>query len=347
MNKRRCISTLLAPCLFFTLSFQVFAENDRASDMAQKLNQMPDIYGNIQFAEVMMNPRKGITTNEFKDNGSTLGIKHSHALTEGVDAFFKAEFEFAADNRSTSAGINKIDEAYIGLKGDFGSAQVGSDDTVYEWINLIDTSELKRSGTGELAKILIDGAGELARIQFDAAGNIIRNEGDNFQYTSPEISKGLVLGLTVPFDSDTTFGGAAAAKYTFNDFDFGVAYALGRQEGLYEVGDSYGLSARYLMGDLTLIAQYEGRSKGQSLEGRKFWGLEGLYVMGTNIFTLAYSSVSHNPSSLSNTSKIYVQALHNLSSNAYVYLEYYTYTNVYGIKNNDKKVMVAGATYMF
>lgn len=153
-----------------TLSSSAFAM-DSATDL-------PTIYGNIQLAHVSNETNasgKDVSTHELYDNGSTIGFKHESAVNEDVTAFFKAEFHFDADgskyhndggNSANQALGEPLDEAYIGVKGDFGSVQIGADDTVYEWVDMLDSGEA----------VYIEG--ELA----------MDTEGDNVQYVSPEIA---------------------------------------------------------------------------------------------------------------------------------------------------------------
>ena len=326
--------TLIASAIAVTLSANAFA-SDEAADAASKIDAMPTVYGTIELAHVSTD-NDTLKTNEFQNNGSTIGIKHEHAISEGVTAFLKAEFEFRADEspndnpghpqNADNRIINELDEAYIGLRGDFGSAQVGSDETVYDWVDVLDTSEF--IGLGAVNEF---------------------NEGDNFQYVSPLIADGLTLGLTAPIDSDTTFGGALAAKYAIDNLEVVLAYAIGREEGAAEVGDTIGLAATFTMNELTLLAQYETQDEGASNadDGSDLWGLMGMYTMGQNVFALGYQSRSFDAANSEDESSIYVQALHNLSNNAYIYLEYLMQTDVGGAPNFDLDTLAVGATYKF
>lgn len=319
--------TLIASAIAATLSVSAFA-SDEAADAASKIDAMPTVYGTIELAHVSTDD-DNLKTNEFQNNGSTIGIKHEHAISEGVTAFLKAEFEFGADDKNSSNGIDTLDEAYIGLRGDFGSAQVGSDETVYDWVDVLDTSEF--IGLGAVNEF---------------------NEGDNFQYVSPLIADGLTLGLTAPIDSDTTFGGALAAKYAIDNLEVVLAYAIGRDDGgangNNEEGDTIGLAATFTMDELTLLAQYETQDEaGNADDGSDLWGLMGMYTMGQNVFALGYQSRSFDAANSEDEASIYVQALHNLSDNAYLYLEYLMQTDVDGQANDDLDTLAIGATYKF
>ena len=168
--------TLIASAITATLSSNAMASDQtaNAADIAAKMDPMATFYGTVALAHVSTDNDTN-TEHEFKDNGSTVGFTHESAISEAVTAFAKAEFEFSADDKVSSTGINKLDEAYIGLKGDFGSVQIGSDETVYDWVDMLDIDE--NVGFGATVKL---------------------DEGDNLQYVSPEISEGVTLGLTAP-----------------------------------------------------------------------------------------------------------------------------------------------------
>src|SRR5690606_7312983 len=105
---------------------------------AQEVN-LPKIYGNIQLTVADeyfkgADEKDGNNDYDFVNNGSTLGLVHDHEISPGLTAFYKAEFEFDPTG-SDADGWTKLDEAYIGLKGDFGQIWAGKDDTIYEWVD--------------------------------------------------------------------------------------------------------------------------------------------------------------------------------------------------------------------
>lgn len=267
---------------------------------------MPEFYGSLELVH-RSDDYDGAQTNEheFKDSGSTLGIKHSHELDSGSSVFMKAEFRYAGDDKGSSTGISTLDEAYVGIKGGFGSIQFGSDDTVYEWVDVTDQWE----------EIVFDG--EIAALK----------EGDNFQYTL-DAAEGLKIGATLPIDSDSGFGGALAAQYSADALTVAFAYAMGREEdldpaaGLEEVGDSFGLGASFVMNAFTINAQYEARDltdydKAENVV-ESYAALQGVYTMGVNAFRLGYAMQGYDAA---DEGLIELAATHNLSDNAYVYAE--------------------------
>jgi hypothetical protein len=75
--------------------------------------------------------------------------------------------------------------------------------------------------------------------------------------------------------------------------------------------------------------------------------LQALYNMGANTFALGYGMTSYGFTGAEDTSQVYVQALHNLSDNMYVYVEYSTISDEAGVKGLDAEATAIGATYYF
>lgn len=115
--------TLIATAIAGAMSFSVAAQ------------AAPTVYGNIQLAVDIENDNTAV------NNGSTIGFKGEQALDNGLTGIYKAEFEFNAgaqkgayqntgDADDNPAGLTKGDNAYLGVKGGFGTVRVGSFDTV-------------------------------------------------------------------------------------------------------------------------------------------------------------------------------------------------------------------------
>jgi predicted porin len=284
--------------------------------------QQASIYGSVEVTYTNVDAG-GATTNGVADNGSTLGFKHSHMISEGVEAFMKAEFEFRADE--TTAGVNNSDEIYIGVKGDFGSVQYGVDDTVVEWTDVVDTSE----NTGL--------AGEISAV----------SELENVQYVSPEITEGLVVGVTIPVESQSGFAGALAAKYSMDNVEVALAYSMGRDDSGAAAAtpannpeDTISLGAVYSMDDITVMGQYETQK-----DAADYIALQGMYAMGQNQFVLGYGVLANDGGT--DESTIALQALHNVSDNMYVYAEYTTTSDANNTDGLDVDTLALGATYSF
>lgn len=345
------------------LASAIAAATFSGAALAQESN-LPTVYGNIQLAVVHDNYDGGPSTIEHADNGSTIGLTHDHEIAPGVTGFFKAELEFDADDKAGNGGLNAFDEAYIGVKGDqFGTVWVGSDDSTYE--SAID----KIANFFEVASLNLGGLYETG-------------EGDLIQYSSPSFS-GLQLhgAVQVNGDGDKKAGKKSypfqlAATYTVDALE--LAFAVDSNDGgrVYSkfagqtddngvvIGNSsnnentYGLRATYALDAMSVTAQYQTRKDVADIAG-----IMGVYTLGKNQFALAYERASYDadqtasvPGEQDAQDTVTLQALHNLSSNMYVYVEGYIGggDRVYGFTNNsgttatdERTVAAVGATYYF
>ncbi len=330
-----------------TLIASAIAAATFSGAVAAQESNMPTVYGNIQYALSHTNVDGAGSTVDHFDNGTTLGVKHDHEIAPGITGFLKMELEgINADDKAASSGIDKLDEAYIGIKGDsFGQVWVGSDDSTYE--SAIDKIvNFHEVGTG-------------------IGGSYSTGEGDLIQYMSPSFG-GLTLGgaVQVNGDGDASKNGKSypyqlAAIYSVDALE--LAFAMDSNDGntLYSKTtpdvnneNTYGLRATYAMGDLSLTGEYQTR-KDVSNE----FGLIGVYALGANQFSLAYQVVEDDSPGASNGDKedvIALQALHNLSDNMYVYFEGYMYSSddaaAYTLESgsgDEQTVAAVGGVYYF
>lgn len=308
--------------------------------LAQDSN-LPTVYGNIQYALVYSDVTGGDHGIDHRDNGSTLGVLHDHEIAPGITGFFKVELEgIDADDKADSGGIDSLDEAYIGVKGDsFGQVWVGSDDSTYE--SAIDTI----ANFYEAADLNIGGSYETG-------------EGDLVQYMSPSFG-GLTLGAAVQINGDSKTGGKSypyqlAAIYTIDNLE--LAVAMDSNDGSLEYSSSgdlspnnnntYGLRGTYTAGDLSVTGEYQTRDEVGDL-----YGLMGVYTMGPNQFALSYELGVLDDADDTEVSTVTVQALHNVSDHLYVYVEGYLGggdDGVYGVADeSEASVAALGAVYYF
>ncbi|KEF29786.1 MAG: porin [Gammaproteobacteria bacterium] len=294
--------------------------------------EMPTVYGNIQYALVYDNVDGGDSSIDHRDNGSTLGVKHSHEIAPGIEGFFKAEMEFTADQKGGGNGLTDLDEAYIGVKSDdFGKVWVGSDDSTYE--RAIDTI----ANFYEAADLSIGGDYETG-------------EGDLVQYETPSFG-GLTLGAAVQINGDANGGAKSypyqlAAIYSVDALE--VAFAVDSNDVAADGNNenTYGLRGTYTAGDLSVTGEYQTRKDVGDL-----YGVMGVYTMGANQFALSYEMGVADDANDTEMNTVTLQALHNLSDNMYVYVEGYLGggdDGVYGVADkSEESVGVVGAVYYF
>ncbi|SFR85161.1 Outer membrane protein (porin) [Marinobacter daqiaonensis] len=277
-----------------------------ASELAAKLDSMPEIYGNIQLAVTHDNYDGGPSETNHFDNGSTIGVLHDHELAPGVEGFFKAEFHFDADdNNGTNDGIYEIDEAYVGVRGDnFGQIWVGKDDDTYERAVTV-VSEYYE------AAVLSQGV------------SYTTGEGDLIQYMSPSFGGLSILGA-VQYNGDSDTKGKGEKSYPWQlaaVYEMGgleLAAAIDSNDGAGSNENTYGLRATYSLESLDLTAEYHTREDVQDN-----YAVQGVYTMGANRFAASYERTDLEDGSDLSRDVITLQALHNLSDHMYVWVEGY------------------------
>lgn len=348
--KKTLIATAVAAATFSTgVLAQAGAESadSRASVLAQRLDAMPQVYGNIQLAIVHEDIDNGSSQIGHYDNGSTIGVKHDHEIAPGITGFFKAELEFDADDKAGNGGLNAFDEAYIGVKGDsFGQLWVGSDDSTFE------------SAIDEIANYY-----EVATQNL--GGGYDTGEGDLIQYMTPSFG-GFKLGAAVQFngDGDSRTGSESSYPYQLaamyeaggielavamdsNDGDRNYSRSFGELSDGVNIGTStsnentYGARASFEQDNVRATALFKTR------DSDHIYGVIGYYTLGANAFAASWERAS--PDQGDDVDVFSLQALHNLSDHMYVYVEGYLGSgdNYQGLNQDDKTDLAIGGTYYF
>jgi len=320
---------------------------ESASELAARMDSMPEVYGNIQYVVYHSDVKGGENGLEHADNGSTIGVKHDHEIAPGITGFFKLELEgLAADDKDRESGLEDVDEAYIGIKGDsFGQVWVGSDDSTYE------------SAIDKIANFY-----EFAA--FNIGGSYETGEGDLIQYKSPSFG-GLTLGAAVQINGDLDEldanddgvndladkrGGKSypyqlAATYAVDNLELAVAMDS-NDGGSANNENTYGLRATVGLDALSLTGQFQTRKDVGDL-----FGVHAVYSMGANQFAATYELAVADDSDDTEQSTITLQALHNLSDHMYVYVEGYLGDGddgVYGVADeSERSALAVGGVYYF
>jgi predicted porin len=319
-----------------------------ASELAARMDSMPEVYGNIQYVLFHDNFDGGPSSVEHADNGSTIGVKHDHEIAPGITGFFKVELEgLNADDKDAendNAGLNELDEAYIGIKGDsFGQVWIGSDDSTYE-----------RAVT-EISEFY-----EVALLSQGV--DYTTGEGDLIQYMSPSFGGLSIWGaVQVNGDNDTKGGSGKsypyqlAAVYEMDALELAAAMdSNDTSDGNNE--NTYGVRASFNAGDLRVTGEYHTRK-----DESDTFGVIGYYTLGANQFALSYELTQYDDNASSNagldSDTITLQALHNVSDNMYVYFEgylgggdeVYEYTDALGnvAFTDERSIASVGAVYYF
>lgn len=270
--------TLLATAIAGALGASAAAQ---AATVYNQDGTQLDIYGNIQIAYKSIETGSYDDTtgringsdaeDELFDNGSTVGFSGQHIINPGLTGYFKAEFEHNADEEKIGNGLGNGDQSYLGLKGNFGDARLGSwDPLIDDWVqDPISNNEYfdNTDSTGDLGGLY----------GYNTADNVDR-EGDKFQYMSP-VWAGLqfAIGTQYKGDAEDDFD---VDGYTNNNgsnasFFGGLKYAVGAfsvaavyddlnnyklendATGENSEAKAYGLTAQYTIDTLRLAAKVE------------------------------------------------------------------------------------------
>ena len=244
-----------------------------------------DIYGNIQLVYAYDDRLGEDAESELGDNGSTFGAKGEHKINDDIVGYFKAEWEYDADeSKGGGNGLNDGDQSYVGAKGSFGDARIGSwdqlmDDWIQDPISNNEYFDVSDSNTFKGAP------GEDATDDSVVAGD---PEGDKVTYTSP-VWGGFQFALGTQYKGDaesenltdsgeaSIFGGL---KYTYGGFsiagvyddlgiydidsgngfsyvdDNGDTVDVGAADDL-DLGDQYGVTMQYQWDSLRVAVKYE------------------------------------------------------------------------------------------
>ncbi|WP_129141571.1 porin [Modicisalibacter coralii] len=338
-----------------------------------------DIYGNLQFAYVDTKDSSGDSQDEILDNGSTIGFKGQHVINPGLTGYFKYEFEGDADEIKGAGGIDTGDQAYMGLKGNFGDARIGSwDPLIDDWVQdpisnneYFDVTDSNSLITGA------DGANTQDNDNLD-------REGDKIQYMSPSFGgfqfavgsqyKGSAEAENVSSDGNASFFGGA--KYSIGAFSVaavydnldnydgkitGSQYIGGADDGEdFDAGDQYGVTFQYTIESLRMALKYERYDSGNTdylpdenryaLGARYGYGMGDIYgayqyvdVGGEDIGDTIRDGTDSIGDNVDSRNEIVVGATYNISPAMYTFIEGAWYD-----RDNDENDGVAvGAVYSF
>ena len=276
--KKTLLATAIAGAAAFT------AVSAQAATVYNQDGTKLDIYGNVQLVYAGVKDSDGHSRDQIADNGSTFGFAAEHVIYNGLIGYAKIEIDdFKADEMKV-AGRDAGDTAYIGLKGNFGDARVGSydsllDDWIQDPISNNEYFDVSDSNTFKGAP------GEDATDDSVVAGD---PEGDKVTYTSP-VWGGFQFALGTQYKGDaesenltdsgeaSIFGGL---KYTYGGFsiagvyddlgiydidsgngfsyvdDNGDTVDVGAADDL-DLGDQYGVTMQYQWDSLRVAVKYE------------------------------------------------------------------------------------------
>ncbi|WP_176503156.1 porin [Cobetia sp. 5-11-6-3] len=290
-----------------------------------------DIYGNVQLAYSYVDQLGGDPESELGDNGSTFGAKGEHKINDDIVGYFKAEWEYDADeSKGGGNGLNDGDQSYVGAKGSFGDARIGSwdqlmDDWIQDPISNNEYFDLTDSST-----------------QID--GDSQTREGNKLQYMSP-VMGGLQFAVGSNFEGDgedenvTDSNQAsffAGAKYTVGGFSVaGVYDNLGQFEATNgsDIGDQYGITGQYTVDALRIAVKAERFAGEEDDTDVDYYGIGARYGYGMGDVYGGYQYVDAEDNSTlasdnggdDSFNEFNLGVTYNISSAMYTYIEYAQY----------------------
>ena len=290
-----------------------------------------DIYGNVQLAYFYVDQLGGDPESELGDNGSTFGAKGEHKINDDIVGYFKAEWEYDADESNGGGnGLNDGDQSYVGAKGSFGDARIGSwdqlmDDWIQDPISNNEYFDLTDSST-----------------QID--GDSQTREGNKLQYMSP-VMGGLQFAVGSNFEGDgedenvTDSNQAsffAGAKYTVGGFSVaGVYDNLDQFEATNgsDIGDQYGITGQYTVDALRIAVKAERFAGEEDDTDVDYYGIGARYGYGMGDVYGGYQYVDAEDNSTlasdnggdDSFNEFNLGVTYNISSAMYTYIEYAQY----------------------
>ena len=295
------------------------------------------VYGNIQLKFITQDNADGESESALDDNGSTIGFSGEHKFTEGLAGFFKAEFEHRADEEKGAGGLNKGDQAYLGLKGPFGAIRVGSWDSLYQDAIYDEVDPFETASVSQEA---------------DSA------EGDTIAWFSPKFADQfqVQLGARVRGDGDTgadstEVGWSAVGKWTPGNFAVHVGYddrggndsTDANGNTVFDEGSTVGVVALYDFGALTLGARYANSSDFTDTNDTDFIAGLAQYDYSRGSIYGVVQRVDPEGGDSRTEFAAGVSWLFPGSDNFYVYTEFGMYDQV----NDEDDLFEVGAIYEF
>lgn len=274
---------------------------------------------------------------ELLDNGSGISFAGEHEFDNGLTAYFNTEFDFSLDEKDSDENGSSFttDEAFVGLRGNFGAVQVGDWDGVYEdnvedlldIFEYVEPTNSEDFRTGEVGDAVAYLSPSYNGFSFAVQG-FFKGEGEGQSFDDN------------PDDNEDGQAFQAVAKYEADLYGVYLGYD---NNGLDEGGDgTFGVGGTVDLAPVTLAAKIESvgedsepslldpadPTSGVSLldeEGYMLYGIAAIYDYGLGTITGAVNQVEPGADSLNGRTEFGVNVNYELAENFYVYLEHFRY----------------------
>jgi predicted porin len=151
--------------------------------------------------------------------GSSLGVKGSEELTEGLKASFLIEMSPAVDDNSTGAAGMWNRQSYVSLDGGFGALRIGKQYS-RAFNNVVGVDPGGATGIAGNASYCV----LLAYSKCIEGSDAPLRQNNSVQYDLPELAAGLKAGVTLVYgEADTANGGKASG----DGYGINLSYASG------------------------------------------------------------------------------------------------------------------------
>lgn len=303
-----------------------------------------NLYGAIGFSMKVTDDGTSLNENvwDLAKHTARFGIKGTEDLSNGLQAFFKFEFNVSTDegnvstayNGSAPGGASSTRYAYLGLQGDsFGTLTLGRQDSLWKTV----------MSQGVFNDVFDDGNGVVADLGDFGPGRV----GKAISYVSPSFAGFQFAGSVITDGANTYSKGAdayeAAALYNNYGVTAGLVYTklgLRTTAGAKDTVELTGLNVGYKMDDTFAVNFGAGH---ESSAGEQY-ALQGEYYLGANTFRAGVAMENNKGSSDPMTYALGYQ--YNFSKRTYVWVEG-DYTD-YDVKGRDDGYRVfVGARHNF
>jgi predicted porin len=184
------------------------------------------LYGNVDQAWNSSTTKQGGKTAKDKSGfasiqmgGSSLGVKGSEELTEGLKASFLIEMSPAVDDNSTGAAGMWNRQSYVSLNGGFGALRIGKQYS-QAFNNVVGVDPGGATGIAGNASYCV----LLAYSQCIEGSDAPLRQNNALQYDLPELAAGLKAGFTLVFgEADTV----KDPKKSGDGYGINLSYASG------------------------------------------------------------------------------------------------------------------------
>ncbi|PYF77806.1 putative porin [Marinomonas alcarazii] len=244
-----------------------------------------DVYGNIQYAYT-----DNDAGSDFEDNGSTFGFKGETTINEDLTAFFKYELEANADEKNTVS--TRLDQAFVGLKGNFGKVQVGSFDSIYnnaiqDSVDQFENLGFNNNATTTEGDTIAYFSPSFGGLELQASAQVKGSDNANDGTAVTLVGKYSVDALTVALGFDSLENDQADDENTIGlNVGYQVMPALNvsaKFETTKDIEDTFGLAARYGYGAGDIYASAQVISPESGDEYNEF-GAGVTYSLASNVY---------------------------------------------------------------